>query len=111
MERPFPYRELLKTKEPLPEFDPVNPQAKGIILVFHRWPDEDEQRIILEKTKEKGLTKTDEIARIKMWLFKWGEWQKGETAEVLFLDPGLGSNSFTPFPDQETFSVNHEVYL
>lgn len=67
--------------EPLPEFDPDNPLAIGIILVFHRWPDEDEQRIILEKTKEAGLTKTDEIARFKMWLFTWGEWQKGETAE------------------------------
>ena len=72
---------VVELPRPLPEFDPDNPLAIGIILVFHRWPDEDEQRIILEKTKEAGLTKTDEIARFKMWLFQWGEWQKGETAE------------------------------
>jgi hypothetical protein len=65
----------------VPGFDPDNPQAIGIILVFHRWPDKDEQRIMLERTKEAGLTKADEIARFKMWLFQWDEWQKGETAE------------------------------
>lgn len=77
----FPVQDVVETRESLPEFDPDNPQAIGIILVFHRWPDEDERRIILEKTKEAGLTKTDEIARFKMWLFQWDEWQKGETAE------------------------------
>lgn len=77
----LPLQGVVEPRESLPEFDPDNPQAIGIILVFHRWPDEDEQRIILEKTKEAGLTKTDEISRFKMWLFQWGEWQKGETAE------------------------------
>ena len=77
----FPLQSVVEPRESLPEFDPDNPLAIGIILVFHRWPDEDEQRIILEKTKEAGLTKTDEILRFKMWLFEWGEWQKGETAE------------------------------
>lgn len=76
----FPLQGVVETRESLPEFDPDNPLAIGIILVFHRWPDEDEQRVILEKTAEAGLTKTDEIARFKMWLFEWGEWQKGETA-------------------------------
>lgn len=77
----FPLQGVVEAKESLPEFDPDNPQAIGIILVFHRWPDEDEQRIILERTKEAGLTKTGEIPRFKMWLFQWDEWQKGETAE------------------------------
>ena len=77
----FPLQGVVETRESLPEFDPDNPLAIGIILVFHRWPDEDEQRIILERTKEEGLAKTDEIPRFKMWLFQWGEWQKGETAE------------------------------
>ena len=77
----FPLQGVAETREALPEFDPDNPLAIGIILVFHRRPDEDERRIILEKTKEAGLTKTGEIARFKMWLFQWGEWQKGETAE------------------------------
>lgn len=67
--------------EPLPEFDPDNPQAIGIILGFHRWPEDDEQTIILEKTREAGLTKTEEISRFKIWLFQWGEWKQAATAE------------------------------
>jgi hypothetical protein len=47
-QRPVPVAET-KIPEPLPEFDPDNPLAIGIILAFHRWPDEDEQRIILER--------------------------------------------------------------
>lgn len=67
--------------ETLPDFDPENPLAIGIILAFHRWPDKEEQTLILEKTKEAGLTKTEEIPRFKIWLFEWGDWQKAETAE------------------------------
>ena len=72
---------VVELPKPLPEFDPENPQAIGIILVFQRWPEEDEQRIILEKTTEAGLTKTDEIPRFKIWLFQWGEWRKAAEAE------------------------------
>ena len=79
-QRPVPVAET-KVPEPLPEFDPDNPLAIGIILAFHRWPDEDEQRIILEKTREAGLTKTEEIPRFKIWLFEWDEWRKAATAE------------------------------
>ena len=79
-QRPVPVAET-KVPEPLPEFDPDNPLAIGIILAFHRWPDEDEQRIILEKTREAGLTKTKEIPRFKIWLFEWDEWRKAATAE------------------------------
>lgn len=71
--------------EPLPEFNPDNPQAIGIILAFHRWPDEDERRIILEKAAAEGLTKTDEIARFKMWLFQWDEWKPAAAAEKVCL--------------------------
>ena len=79
-QRPVPVAET-KIPESLPEFDPDNPQAKGIILAFHRWPDEDEQRIILEKTTKARLTKTEEIPRFKIWLFEWDEWRKAATAE------------------------------
>ena len=72
---------VVELPEPLPEFDPDNPQAIGIILVFHRWPDGDEQKIILEKTGEAGLTKTDEIPRFKIWLFRWKEWMQAAAAE------------------------------
>ena len=74
-----------KLPEPLPEFDPDNPQAIGIILAFHRWPDEDERRIILEKTTAVGLTKTEEIPRFKIWLFEWNEWRKATAAEEVCL--------------------------
>lgn len=70
-----------KYPEPLPEFDPDNPLAIGIILAFHRWPDEDERTIILEKTTEAGLSKTEEIPRFKIWLFEWNDWQKAAAAE------------------------------
>ena len=70
-----------KTPELRPEFDPDNPQAIGIILAFHRWPDEEEQKIILEKTAEAGLTKTEEIPRFKIWFFEWNEWRKAVAAE------------------------------
>ena len=74
-----------KIPEPLPEFDPDNPLAIGIILAFHRWPDEDERRIILEKTREAGLTKTEEIPRFKIWLFAWDDWRKAAAAEEVCL--------------------------
>ena len=79
-QRPVPVAET-KIPEPLPEFDPDNPLAIGIILAFHRWPDEDEQRSILEKTTKARLTKTEEIPRFKIWLFEWDEWRKAATAE------------------------------
>ena len=79
-QRPVPVAET-KIPEPLPEFDPDNPLAIGIILAFHRWPDEDEQRIILEKTREAGLTKTEEIPLFKTWIFEWDEWRKAATAQ------------------------------
>ena len=72
---------VVELPEPLPEFDPDNPQAIGIILGFHRRPDEDERRIIMEKTAEAGLTKTEEIPRLKIWLFQWGKWRKAAEAE------------------------------
>ena len=72
---------VVELPEPLPEFDPDNPQAIGIILAFHHWPDEDEQRIILEKTAAAGLTKTEEIPRFKIWLYAWDEWRKAAAAE------------------------------
>ncbi len=70
-----------QTLEPLPEFDPDNPQAIGIILAFRRWPDEEEQTLILEKTMEAGLTKTKEIPSFKVWLFEWSTWRKAATAQ------------------------------
>ena len=77
----FSLQGVAETRESLPEFDPDNPQAIGIILAFHRWPDEEERKIILGKTMEAGLTKTDEIPRFKIWLFAWDDWKPAEAAE------------------------------
>ena len=79
-QRPVAVAEKIE-RESLPEFDPDHPQAIGIILAFRRWPDEDERRIIMEKTAEAGLTKTEEIPRFKIWLFEWGEWRTAAAAE------------------------------
>ena len=34
----------------IPVFDRENPKAGGIILSFHRWPDEEETASLLQKT-------------------------------------------------------------
>ncbi len=69
-----------KKQESVPAFDLDDPQAKGIILAFHRWPDKEEETVILEKTAEAGLTKKAELSVFKAWIFEWVEWQKGVTA-------------------------------
>ena len=66
--------------ENVSDFDPENAWARGIILVFQRWPDEKEKTAILEKTSVAGLEKTTELPRFKAWIFTWPEWQKGVTA-------------------------------
>ena len=80
-------------EEPLPEFDPKNPQAIGIILAFHHWPDEAETTAILEKTTAAGLKKTKEIPLFKIWIFAWPQWKKGiiavEVCESLVDTPSL----------------------
>ena len=58
-----------------PTFDLENPQAKGIILSFYHWPDEEEKTLILEKTTAAGLKKTIELTRFKSWIFAWLEWK------------------------------------
>ena len=66
--------------ENVSDIDPENAWARGIILVFQRWPDEKEKTAILEKTSVAGLEKTTELPRFKAWIFTWPEWQKGVTA-------------------------------
>ena len=63
-----------------PKFDPDDPRAKGVILVFYHWPDEEEKTAILEKTGSAGLKKTTEIALFKAWIFAWPQWKKGINA-------------------------------
>ena len=65
----------------VPAFDRENPQAHGIILTFHRWPDEKETTIIFQKTTDAGLKKTEEFERFKAWVFEWPELREGMQAQ------------------------------
>ena len=76
----------------VPVFDWENPQASGIILSFHHWPDEEETAAILQKTTATGLNKMREIERFKAWVFEWPELREGrEAQEVCDSLPGLAS--------------------
>ena len=65
----------------VPAFDGEKPQAHGIILTFHRWPDEQETAIILQKTADADLKKTKEFERFKAWVFGWREVREGLKAQ------------------------------
>ena len=65
----------------IPKFDPKNPKARGIILSFHHWPDEEEAAEILQKTTASGLNKMREIERFKTWVFEWPELREGREAQ------------------------------
>ena len=74
--------DLKSEKEvPVPEFNKDNPQAKGVILAFHRWPDEKEKALIVKKLTKAGLKKKEEFQRFKSWVFEWPEWHKAMRAE------------------------------
>ena len=65
----------------VPAFDTENPQANGLILTFHRWPDEKEAALILQKIEGAGLQKTKEFERFKTWVFEWPELREGVKAQ------------------------------
>lgn len=65
----------------IPAFDRENPQAGGIILSFHHWPDEEEAAALLQKTTAAGLNKTEKIERFKIWVFEWPELREGMKAQ------------------------------
>ena len=68
----------------LPNFNVDSPEAKGLILKFHRWPNEKEKVVILEKIKKAGLKKGVEVQRFKIWTFEWGDkWHKGAEVQKL----------------------------
>ena len=65
------------------EFTKDKPQAKGIILTFHRWPNKRETALILRKLRRTGLKKTSEIKRFKVWIFEWQKWKNGKKAKKI----------------------------
>jgi len=76
----------------VPAFDREHLKARGIILSFHRWPDEKEVSALLQKTTAAGLNKTAEIERFKVWVFEWPELREGiEAQEVCASLPSLSS--------------------
>jgi len=79
----------------IPKFDPKNPKARGIILSFHHWPDEEEAAALLQKTTAAGLNKTVEFERFKTWVFEWPEWrERREAQEVCDSLPQLSSLAY-----------------
>ena len=79
----------------IPKFDPENPKARGIILSFHHWPDEEEAAEILQKTTAAGLNKMREIERFKTWVFEWPKLREGIKAqEVCDSLPQLSSLAY-----------------
>jgi hypothetical protein len=67
----------------VPAFDREKPQANGIILTFHRWPNKKETAVILQKTTGAGLQKTEEFERFKAWVFEWPELREGMKAQKI----------------------------
>ena len=65
----------------IPMLDRENPKAGGIILSFHRWPDEEEAAALLQKTTAAGLNETKKIERFKAWVFEWPELREGREAQ------------------------------
>ena len=70
-------------KYSLPNFNVDDPKAKGLILKFHRWPNEKEKAVILKKMNKAGLKKESEVQRFKVWTFEWNKWHKGAEAQKL----------------------------
>ena len=58
-----------------PDFDENNPQAKGILLSFHRWPHTLEKKLIINHLEKEGLVKKAKIERFKILFFEWPEWR------------------------------------
>ena len=72
---------MTKKKEPTSEFNKKTPQAKGVILKFHNWPNENDKTLILTKLTQVGLTRKSEIQRFKIWIFEWSEQSEAEKAK------------------------------
>ena len=49
----------------------ANPQARGVILGFHKWPTKRQERIIINYLKKSGLKKVKTVNRFKIWIFDW----------------------------------------
>ena len=67
----------------IPDFDANNPPAKGVILGFHRWPDEREEAVLLATLTGAGLEPGEEFERFRVRVFDWPEWRDAERAAAL----------------------------
>ena len=66
-----------------PKFDKSNPQARGVVLTFHNWPNAEKKNLITKHFGNAGLIKKKEIKRFKVWVFEWPEWNKAKKARQL----------------------------
>ena len=83
----------------VPKFDHNNPQAKGVILSFQRWPNEQERKLLIKKIQAMGLKKTKEIELFKSWVLEWPGWKKGK--EAVEVCNSLSNLSFLEYCEPE----------
>ena len=85
-------RQSRRISEYPPTFDKNNPQAKGVILSFHRWPNINEKASLLAQLEKEDLKLKTEIRRFKTWVFVWQGWNRAVKAESVC--KGLSDLSF-----------------
>ena len=57
-----------------------HPQTKGIILHFHRWPNDAEEKTIKDWARQVGLKmQPKKFKRFTVWAFEWKDINKSTT--------------------------------
>lgn len=69
--------------ETIPRFDANEPVAKGVILGFHRWPDAQEEAVLLETVAGAGLEPGEEFERFRVRVYDWPDWREAERAAAV----------------------------
>ena len=69
--------------ETIPDFDANEPLAKGVILAFHRWPDDEEEAVLLETLAGAGLEPGEEFERFLVRVFDWPDWREAARAAAV----------------------------
>ena len=79
-------RQKRQEKPNVPTRKPALADVPGLILSFHREPDEEETAIILQKATEEGLKRIKVSSFLKMWIFKWDKPKSLMIAELICLN-------------------------
>ena len=57
-----------------------NPKSHGVILIFHQWPDSDQEQIIEEHLSKEGMRRAKVLEMSKIWSYRWPELNLDERA-------------------------------